>query len=81
MPSRTKAMMARPFIKAGISVVFSMGRLGVRIPAARQHLLRKFSVINRMSEEEIEEGLFSKEMQETLTKCAIIYLHLSLIHI
>ena len=75
MPSRTKAVMARPFIKAGISVVFSMGRLGMRIPTARRHIVRKFTVINHSSAEETEESLFSKEMQDTLTKCALIYLH------
>lgn len=74
MPSLTKAVMARPFIKAGVSVVFNLGRLGLRIPKARQHIVRKFAVINRMGEEEAEETLFSKEMQETLVKCELIYL-------
>lgn len=74
MPSQTKVVLAKPFIKAGISVVFGMGRIGLRIPKTRQHLVRKFAIINRMSEEEAEETLFSKEMQKTLVKCELIYL-------
>lgn len=74
MPTRAKVAMARPFIKAGMSIAVQMGRLGLRIPRVRTILVRKFATINRMSEQETEETLFSKEMKETLVKCKLIYL-------
>ena len=74
MPSRIKALVAKPFIKAGISIAFKIGQIGLRIPQARDRLIRKFAIINRMGEEEAAETLFSKEMQETLVKCELIYL-------
>lgn len=70
----TKARIAKPFVKAGLTVVFGIGRLALRVPFTRRRLVQKFAKINRLPEEITEESLFSSDMQKTLMKCQLTYM-------
>lgn len=71
----TKEKVLKPFCKAGISVVFNLGKIGMRIPYTRRKIKKKVSEINRSDWDTFGDTLFSDAMYKTIVQCAMTYIN------